>query len=76
MSRLPSAFIDVGSSEVFRDKNVAYASCLWVAGVRAELHVWPGGFHGSDILVPQAALSQLSSKTRLAWIRRTLFRRG
>ena len=42
LSRLPSAFIDVCSSEVFRDENVAYASCLWAAGVQAELHVWPG----------------------------------
>ena len=66
----------LGSLEVFRDENVAYASCLWSAGVRAELHVWPGGFHVPDMLVPQAALSQLSSKTSLAWIRRTLLRRG
>ena len=59
----------LGSLEVFRDENVAYASCLWTAGVRAELHV-------PDMLVSQAALSQLSSKTHLAWIRRTLLRRG
>ena len=55
LSGLPPAFIDVGSAEVFRDEDVAYASALWAAGVQAELHVWPGAFHGSDLV----ALDQL-----------------
>ncbi len=58
LSGLPPAFLDVGSAETFRDEVVAYASRLWQAGGVAELHVWPGGFHGFDGLAPQAALSQ------------------
>jgi len=52
LSGLPSAFIDVGSAEIFGDEAVACASRLWAAGVQAELHVWPGGFHMFDQFAP------------------------
>ncbi|MCU1689624.1 MAG: alpha/beta hydrolase [Jatrophihabitantaceae bacterium] len=72
LSNLPPAFIDVGSAEVFRDEDVAYASKIWADGGIAELHVWPGGFHAFDQLAPQAALSVAMSEARIAWLRRTL----
>ncbi|NEA98760.1 alpha/beta hydrolase [Streptomyces sp. SID13726] len=72
LSGLPSAYIDVGSAETFRDEDVAYASRIWQAGGIAELHVWPGGFHGFDGMVPQAALSQDARAARLRWLRRLL----
>lgn len=72
LSRLPPAFIDVGTVEVFRDENVAYASSIWAAGGDAELHVWPGGFHGFDLAAPQAALSVIARETRTRWVRRIL----
>ena len=72
LSDLPPAFIDVGSAEVFRDEDVAYASRIWACGGVAELHVWPGGFHGFDALAPQAELSTLMRETRTRWVRRLL----
>ncbi|OCK74984.1 alpha/beta hydrolase fold-3 domain protein [Lepidopterella palustris CBS 459.81] len=75
LSRLPSTFIDVGAAEVYRDEDVAYASRLWAAGVQAELHVWPGAFHAFDMLAPSAVLSQIASRTRTAWVRRTLLKK-
>ena len=72
LSGLPPAFIDVGSAETFRDEDVAYASRLWQSGGVCELHVWPGGFHGFDALVPQATISQAARAARLAWLRRVL----
>jgi hypothetical protein len=39
-----------------------------LAGGIAELHVWPGGFHGFDLLAPEAALSQDARATRLHWL--------
>ena len=72
LSGLPPAFLDVGSAETFRDEVVAYASRIWQAGGEAELHVWPGGFHGFDALVPDAALSRAARAARLAWLRRLL----
>ena len=72
LSGLPPAFLDVGSAETFRDEAVAYASRIWQAGGVAELHVWPGGFHGFDGFAPQAALSQVARAAQLAWLRRLL----
>ncbi|WP_442945799.1 alpha/beta hydrolase [Nonomuraea sp. LPB2021202275-12-8] len=72
LSGLPPAIIDVGSAETFRDEDVAYASRIWQAGGQAELHVWPGGFHGFDMLVPQATLSQAARAARLRWLRQLL----
>ncbi|MEV6592962.1 alpha/beta hydrolase [Streptomyces acidicola] len=70
LSGLPPAFLDVGSAETFRDETTAYASRIWQAGGVAELHVWPGGFHGYEGFAPQAALSQATVAARLAWLRR------
>ncbi|MDT7840527.1 alpha/beta hydrolase [Streptomyces justiciae] len=72
LSGLPPAFLDVGSAETFRDEVVAYASRIWQAGGVAELHVWPGGFHGFDGFAPQAALSQGARAAQLRWLRRLL----
>lgn len=74
LSGLPPTFIDVGTAEVFRDEDVAYASAIWAAGGIAELHVWPGGFHGFDVMAPQAALSQAMTAARTAWMIRLLDR--
>lgn len=72
LSGLPPAFIDVGSAETFRDEDVAYATRIWQAGGQAELHVWPGGFHGFDMMVPHAAISRDAAAARLRWLRRLL----
>ncbi len=72
LSGLPPAFIDVGSAETFRDEDVAYASRIWQAGGAAELHVWPGGFHGFAGMVPGAALSRGAVAAQRTWLRRLL----
>jgi acetyl esterase/lipase len=72
LTGLPPAFIDVGSAETFRDEDVAYASAIWRAGGQAELHVWPGGFHGFDGIVPDAQISLDAQQARLRWLDRLL----
>ncbi|MFJ7207081.1 alpha/beta hydrolase [Streptomyces sp. NPDC098789] len=72
LSDLPPAYIEVGSAETFRDEAVAYADAIWRAGGRAELHVWPGAFHGFDTLAPHAALSADARSARTRWLRRLL----
>jgi acetyl esterase/lipase len=74
LSGLPPTFIDVGSAETFRDEAVTYASRIWQAGGRAELHVWPGGFHGFAGMVPQAAISREATAAQRNWLRRILAR--
>jgi acetyl esterase/lipase len=70
LAGLPPAFIDVGSAETFRDEDVAYATRIWQAGGSAELHVWPGGFHGFDMMAPAAAISQDAQAARVRWLNR------
>lgn len=72
LSGLPPAFIDCASVEVFRDEDVAYASRLWACGVQAELHVWPGGFHGFEQIAPYIPLSKTATARRLDWVARLL----
>ncbi|MEW1826905.1 alpha/beta hydrolase [Streptomyces sp. NPDC088196] len=72
LTGLPPAFLDVGSTETFRDEVVTYADRLWQAGGSAELHVWPGGFHSFAGFAPQARLSQSALAAQLDWLRRLL----
>ena len=72
LSGLPPAYLDCGSAEVFRDETVAYASRLWAAGVQAELHVWPGAFHGFTSMQPHAALSRTAVAALATWTTRLL----
>jgi acetyl esterase/lipase len=72
LSYLPPAFIDVGSAELLRDEDVAFASAIWAAGGSAELHVWSGGFHGFDQIVPAAAVSRAATAARTSWLERLL----
>jgi len=72
LSGLPQTYIDCGSAEVFRDETVAFASRLWAAGVQAELHVWPGAFHGFTSMVPQSALARTATAALADWTDRLL----
>ena len=58
LAGLPPAYISVGTLDLFRDEDVAYAQALMGADVSVELHVYPGAFHGAPNLVPDAALSK------------------
>jgi acetyl esterase/lipase len=75
LSGLPATFIDVGSVDLFRDEAVAFASTIWAGGSDAELHVWPGGFHGYEGYAPNAALTVETLAARERWVRRVLDRR-
>jgi acetyl esterase/lipase len=70
LSGLPPTYIDCGSAEAFRDEDAAYASAIWAAGGVAELHVWAGGFHAFDGMVPQAAISRAAHDTRTRFVAR------
>lgn len=70
LSGLPTSFIDVGSGDVLRDEAVAYASKLWASGTQAELHVWPGAWHGFEVIAPSALLSISAKRAQVNWIKR------
>jgi acetyl esterase/lipase len=56
LSNLPPTFIDVGACEVFRDAAVRFATRIWQVGGTAELHLWPGVYHGASGLEPHVAV--------------------
>jgi len=58
LRNLPPAYIPVGALDLFIDENIEYAQRLIQAGVPTELHVYPGAFHGFDLLAPAAAVSK------------------
>jgi acetyl esterase/lipase len=72
LSGLPPAFIDVGTVDMFRDEDIAFAMRLMQAGVPTELHVNPGAYHASEMLATEAALSERIWERRFAALRRAL----
>jgi acetyl esterase/lipase len=72
LSGLPPAFIDVGTVDMFRDEDIAFANRLMQAGVPCELHINAGAYHASEVLAPQAALSAAIWQRRFDALRRAL----
>jgi len=58
LTGLPPAYVPVGDLDLFIDEDIEYAQRLQQADVPAELHVYPGGIHGFDLLAPGSALAQ------------------
>jgi acetyl esterase/lipase len=50
LSGLPAAYIAVNELDPLRDEGLEYAQRLLQAGVRVELHLWPGAFHGFSLV--------------------------
>jgi acetyl esterase/lipase len=55
---LPAAYITVGDLDLFVQEDMAYALRLIQAGNSTELHVYPGGCHAFDMMVPNADVSK------------------
>lgn len=72
LSGLPPTYLDVGTLDLFRDENIAFAQRLAQAGNAVEFHLWPGAFHASETFAPGAVLSQRIWATRLAALARAI----
>ncbi len=72
LSGLPPTFIDVGSHDLFRDEDIAFATRLLQAGVPTELHINPGAYHASETFAPEAPLSQRIWAMRIDALKRAL----
>ncbi|MBN2239874.1 MAG: alpha/beta hydrolase [Dehalococcoidales bacterium] len=55
---LPPTYICVGGLDLFAVEDIIYAGRLTNAGVPIELHVYPGGPHAFDGMVPNADVSK------------------
>jgi acetyl esterase/lipase len=47
-----------GLNRLFVQENIVSAQRLLEAGVSTELYIAPGGCHGFDVMVPEAAISK------------------
>jgi acetyl esterase/lipase len=66
----PPAYIATAEFDPNRDEAIGYAQRLLQAGVPAELHQWPGTFHGSQAVlsadVSQRQIAELGTALRRA----------
>ncbi|WP_433602478.1 alpha/beta hydrolase [Nocardia sp. CA-135953] len=68
---LPPTYISVMEFDPLRDEGIAYAQSLLAAGVHVELHLYPGTFHGSE-LIGHAEISQRQGAEARAVLARVL----
>jgi acetyl esterase/lipase len=68
---LPPTFISTGALDIFLEENLDYAKRLLRAGVPTELHVYPGAYHGFNI-VPTADVAQRFVRDANAALKRAL----
>jgi acetyl esterase/lipase len=71
LSGLPPTFISTGALDLFVEEDMEYARRLLRAGVAVELHVYPGAFHGFDV-VSSCPVSAAAQRDSLAALRRFL----
>lgn len=70
LAGLPPAYVMVGALDGFLDEDVDYAMRMTHAGVPTELHVYPGGPHGFDGLLPGTQLARRARKDMEDWLAR------
>ena len=66
LSGLPPAYIAVGELDLFLDESIEYAQRLLQAGVRTELHVYPGATHGFDSVLTASVSKRLIAERDMA----------
>ena len=61
-TKLPPTITYVGSIEPFRDETTTYVENLRRANVPVEFQLFDGAFHGFDVIVPDAPISQRANQ--------------
>lgn len=69
LSDLPPAWIGVGNLDLFLDENLDYARRLVDAGVPVELHIYPGAFHGFNMMADATVTQNFARDRRDAALR-------
>ena len=66
---LPPTFIYSGALDLFLEEDVEYARRLIRAGVPTELHVYPGAYHGFELMPGSGVGEQATRDSRAALTR-------
>jgi acetyl esterase len=69
---LPPACVIAAELDPLRDEAIEYAIGLIRAGVAVELHTYPGAYHGFDVAVPYAEISQKTLADQARAIRKAV----
>ncbi|MEW6402167.1 MAG: alpha/beta hydrolase [Chloroflexota bacterium] len=69
LSGLAPAWIGVGTLDLFYDEDMAYAQRLNESGVKCEMNIVPGAFHGFDVFDPDIPIVQDFRKAQIAALR-------
>ena len=69
---LPSAWIGVGTLDLFHDESVRYAAQLRAANVPTTLEIVEGAIHGFDVAFPNAGVSQRFFAAQIAAVAQRL----
>jgi acetyl esterase/lipase len=72
VSGLPRTYIGVGTPDLFRDEDIAYAQRLMRAGVPTELHVYADGFHAFDGFAAESDAAQRFNAEYMRLVTRAL----
>ena len=71
LAGLPPTFIAVGALDLFIEEDIEYARRLIRAGIPTELHVYPGAYHGYQV-VPHAGITLNAERDSIDALRRAL----
>ncbi|EDX81331.1 MAG: alpha/beta hydrolase [Alphaproteobacteria bacterium] len=66
LTGLPPTWIGCGALDLFIDENLAFAQGLLQAGIPTELHVYPGAYHGFNLIVGAAVSQRFERDLRTA----------
>ncbi|MEY4529939.1 MAG: hypothetical protein RLZZ156_660 [Deinococcota bacterium] len=72
LSRLPPAWIGVGTLDIFHDENLDYAKRLQASSVEVELVVIEGAFHGFDVFNPLLDVVRFFRTSQMAALKKYL----
>ncbi len=73
LTGLPPAWIGVGTLDLFHDEDLAYAKRLNDSGVRCELHVITGAFHGFDVMFSKSKIAKAFWQEQARALKAALF---
>ena len=69
LAAFPPTFIAVGDIDLFITENLDFATRLVEAGIETELHVYPGAYHGFNMIAGSPLSQRLEAETMAAMAR-------
>ena len=72
LTALPPAYVLVAEHDPLRDEGIDYAKKLVEAGVPTELHLFPGTFHGFDLVGARTRIGRRALEEQAAALRHAL----